>query len=80
MLVLEKYKYYRIRNMRKKFEIFYPSDYPEVEKQKTRYKPTGKNMLVMNNNGIFFLYNGEQFYPSIRKLSDVLPKYDVVWK
>jgi len=37
-------------------------------------------MVVMNGGGVFFLYNGEEYYPSIKKLSTVLFKYDVVWK
>lgn len=65
--------------MRVKFEIRYPSDHPEVELRGTKYKCKGKDMLVMNNAGIFFVYNGETYYPSLRRLSDVLSKYDVVW-
>jgi len=37
-------------------------------------------MVVMNGGGVFFLYNGEEYYPSIKKLSTVLFKYDVVRK
>ncbi len=66
--------------MRRKFKIFYPADHPEVEKRGKQYKAKGKDMLVMNNSGIFFLFNGADYYPSIRKLSNVLPKYDVVWE
>lgn len=67
--------------MKKKFKIMYPDDtfYPE-EKRGKPYKPEAKHMVVMNGQGVFFLYSGEEYYPSIRKLSDVLPKYDVVWK
>ena len=66
--------------MRQKFKIMYPSDYHEVDKRGQPYRPPTKCMVVMNGGGVFFLYNGEEYYPSIRKLSDVLPKYDVVWK
>lgn len=66
--------------MRKKFKILYPSDHPEVDKRGTTFKTKGKDMLVMNNEGIFFIFNGENYYPSIRKLTSDLPKYDVVWK
>jgi hypothetical protein len=65
---------------RKKFQIMHPSDHPEEDKRGTKYKPSSKSMVVMNADGVFFVYNGEGYYPSIKKLSDVLPKYDVVWK
>jgi hypothetical protein len=65
--------------MRKKFKIMYPSDYVDAEKRGKPYLAKGKDMVVMNGQGIFFLFNGETYYPSIRKLSDVLHKYDVVW-
>ena len=66
--------------MRKKFKIMYPADHHEPDKRGLPYKPPSNSMVVMNNAGIFFLFNGEQYYPSIRHLRDVLPKYDVVWK
>ena len=66
--------------MKKKFKIMYPEDYPLPEKRGQPYKPPAGKMLVMNNGGVFFLYDSEPYYPSIQKLSDVLPKYDVVWK
>jgi hypothetical protein len=64
---------------RKKFQIFYPEGHGDSTLAGKQYKPTGKNMLVMNNEGIFFVYNGETYYPSIRKLSDVIGKYNVKW-
>lgn len=66
--------------MRKKFEIYYSKDNPDPEKAGKRYKPKGKDMLVMNSSGIFFVYNGETYYPSIRKLVDKIGNFDVVWK
>ena len=66
--------------MKKKFKIMYPDDYYLDEKRGKPYKPPSECMVVMNGGGVFFLYDGEQYYPSIKKLSDVLPKYDVVWK
>jgi len=66
--------------MRKKFKIMYPSDWHDESKQGQPYHPPSKSMVVMNGSGIFFLFNGDDYYPSIKKLSDVLPKYDVVWK
>ena len=66
--------------MRAKFEIRYPTDHEDVELRGKKYKCKEKDMVVMNSSGIFFVYNGEPYYPSIRKLSDVLPKYDVVWR
>lgn len=66
--------------MKKKFYIKYSEDHPLPEKRGQPYKPPSQCMVVMNSSGVFFLYNGEPYYPSIRKLSDVLPKFDVVWK
>lgn len=64
--------------MRTKFKIMYPKDHPEKPGQP--FLTTGKDMVVMNGQGIFFVYNGEQYYPSIRPLYHVLAKYDVIWK
>lgn len=66
--------------MKKKFKIMYPEDHVDVEAHGKPYKPPTKFMVVMNGSGVFFLYNGEGYYSSTRKLSDVLYKYDVVWK
>tara|TARA_Y100000310_G_scaffold307018_1_gene348718 strand:- start:23139 stop:23339 length:201 start_codon:yes stop_codon:yes gene_type:complete len=63
--------------MRKKFKILYPKDHPEKAGQ--RYKPKGKDMVVMNSGGVFFLFGGDDYYSSIQPLKNVLPKYDVVW-
>ena len=63
--------------MRKKFKIYYPSDHPTHPGEV--YKPPSKRMICMNSSGVFFLYHDEDYYPTISKLSDVLPKYDVVW-
>ena len=65
--------------MRQKFRILYPKDHPEEDKRGTRYKPPEIHMVVMNGGGCFFLVGMEAYYPSVQKLSDVLPKYDVVW-
>jgi hypothetical protein len=65
--------------MRKKFKILYSSDHHEEEKRGLPFKPANNEMVVMNSNGVFFIFNGETYYPSIRPLSDVIPKYDVVW-
>jgi hypothetical protein len=62
--------------MRKKFKILYPSDH---EKAGQTYKPPNRKMVVMNQAGVFFLFTGEDYYPYIQHLSEVLPKYDVVW-
>ena len=58
----------------------YPEDHHEVEKRGKPFHTTGKDMVVMNGSGVFFLFNGAQYYPSIQPLFKVLPKYDVVWK
>lgn len=65
--------------MRKKFKIMYPSYHPDPDKAGKPYKPPENCMVVMNGSGVFFLYDNEPYYPSIRKLSKVLPSYDVVW-
>ena len=65
---------------RQKFSIYYPKDYVDSKLAGTKYKPPSNKMVVMSNDGIFFLYTGGEYYPYIQKLSDVLPKYDVVWK
>lgn len=66
--------------MKKKFKIMYPEDHHEPKLRGKPYKPPAKKMVVMNGSGVFFLYTGEEYYPYIEKLSEVLPKYDVVWK
>jgi len=66
--------------VRKKFKIFYSNDNQDPEKAGKQYKTSGKDMLVMNAEGIFFVFNGEQYYPSIMKLSSRIGNYDVVWE
>lgn len=66
--------------MRKKFSIYYPKDHEDPNLAGTKYKPKTNKMVVMNNDGVFFLYTNERYYPYLEKLSDVLPKYDVIWK
>lgn len=65
---------------RKKFRIKYPEDHPNPKLRGKRFKGnSGKDMIVMNGAGIFFMFNGETYYPGIQPLSNVLPKYDVEW-
>lgn len=66
--------------MRKKFKVFYSTDNQDTEKAGKRYKPTGKDMLVMNSAGVFFVFNGETYYHSIKPLVDKIGNYDVVWE
>lgn len=66
-------------NPRKKFAITYPIHHPDQALRGKRYRPEPKKMVVMNEAGIFFEYDGRDYYPSIRKLCEVLPAYDVVW-
>lgn len=65
--------------MRKKFEIYYSTDNHDSALAGMKYKPTGKDMLVMNSAGVFFVYNGEAYYPSITALVDKIGNYDVKW-
>jgi len=64
---------------RKKFQIFYPEDHHDSTLAGKQYKPKGQSMLVMNNEGIFFIFSGDSYSSSIRRLSDVIGKYDVKW-
>lgn len=66
--------------MRKKFKIMYSNDHHEIDKRGKPYKPPANSMVVMNGQGIFFLYIGEEYYPCITPLHDILPTYDVIWK
>ncbi len=66
--------------MRKKFRILYPQDHPNAEKHGKKYKPGKKSMVVMNQSGIFFEYCNMEYAAHINKLSDILPRYDVVWQ
>lgn len=66
--------------MRKKFKILYPMDHEDESKRGKPVKLEGKYMLVMNSDGIFFVYKGEPYSPYIKKLSDYVHKYDVVWE
>ena len=65
---------------KQKFKIMYPQEHHDASKRGQPFKPASKEMVVMNGGGVFFLFNGEVYYPSIRKLSLVLPRYDVVWE
>lgn len=45
-----------------------------------KYKLKEREMLVMNDQGIFFLVGNFMDYDTyVRKLSDVCPKYEVKW-
>lgn len=57
--------------MRKKFEIY---------QNGKKYKPRPEYMIVMNNEGVFFLVGMHQYYPSVSLLSREIGNYDVVWK
>lgn len=60
--------------MKKKFKII---DAPTGEK----IKLNEGEMLVMNSQGLFFVVGNIMGYDTyIRFLSDVCPKYEVVWK
>ena len=66
--------------MRNKFKIYYPEDHPDPEKAGKVFDPQGSyTMVVMNPDGIFYLYYTEYFRPTFKKLSTILPKYEVVW-
>lgn len=59
--------------MKKKFKVI---DLSTGEK----FKLIDGQMLVMNNQGVFFLVGNFRDYDTyVQKLSDVCPKYEVVW-
>lgn len=59
--------------MKKKFKIIDASSGEKI-------KLEDGEMLVMNGAGVFFLVTGMgEYYTGIRKLSEVYPKYDVIW-
>jgi hypothetical protein len=63
---------YRRKEMRKKFTIY---------RNGVKYKPKAGCMVVMNVEGVFFQIGGmDDYYMGLRKLSDVIGNYDVVWK
>lgn len=63
-----------------KFKIMYGLDHHEREKAGKPYLPPKDHMVVMNGQGIFFLFSNEDYCQHITKLSNVIYKYDVVWK
>ena len=65
--------------MRKKFKIMYPSR-NDADPSLAGKQHKGSGMVVMNSEGIFFEVTTDGWYTHIRKLSDVLPMYDVCWK
>lgn len=59
--------------MRKKFKVLDASTGEKVKLDKSQ-------MIVMNGEGVVFIVNGiNDYYTSITKLSNVIPKYDVIW-
>lgn len=65
---------------RKKFIIMYPANHSDPKLAGKPYIAPAKKMVVMNGQGIFLLYTGEEYYPFIQHLSDVIGNYDVIWK
>lgn len=60
--------------MKKKFKII------DVSTGKP-FKLSEGQMIVMNSDGVFFLVGGiGDYYMGIQRLSDVCPRYDVIWK
>lgn len=67
--------------MKVKYKIMYPSDHPDAGLAGKAYKPQAGRMVVMNGRGIFFLFDsGDYGEHCLQLLSNVLSKYDVVWK
>lgn len=58
--------------MKKRFKIY--------DKDGNKYKCRAGEMLVMNSEGVFFLVSGlNDYYTSVRKLSEKIGNYDVKW-
>lgn len=55
---------------RRKFKVFVDGK---------QYKPSGKKMVVCTSGGVFLIIDSDGFYTYVRKLSDVLPYYDIKW-
>ncbi len=62
--------------MKKKFKII---DASTGEKLKLKEREMMLHKWVMNSQGIFFMVGNDGWYWSVRKLSDVCPRFDVVW-
>ena len=67
-------------SQRKKFKIMYPADYWDKEKAGKPYLPGEHTFVVMSEGGVFFQVYMGPYDHSVVKRSDVLRKYDVVWK
>ncbi len=65
---------------RKKFVILYPTDHEDENLRGKKYKPQENKFVVMNGGGVFYLVSVEPYSHHCTKLSNVLPRYDVVWK
>lgn len=66
---------------RKKFKIMYPKDYWDKSKAGKPFIAPPKTMIVMNQGGVFFLIKEPAgCSATMQKLSDVIYKYDVIWK
>jgi hypothetical protein len=60
--------------MKKKFKIINTSTGQKI-------KLKSGEMIVMNDQGLFFVITGlNDYYTGIRKLSDVCPRFEVVWR
>ena len=60
--------------MKKKFKIIDTSTGQKIKLKEGE-------MLVMNSQGIFFIVGNFMDYDTyVRKLSDVCPRFDVIWK
>lgn len=65
--------------MRKKFKIIYPQDHHEPEKRGKPYKSNNVT-VVMTGGGVFLHITSGFGFNVVKPLSEVLPKFDVVWK
>ena len=65
---------------RKKFEVRYPQDHKDQSLAGKKFYKDGC-FVTMSTDGVFFLVNmSDSYYTSVSKLSNTLPKYDIVWK
>ena len=64
---------------KRKFKIFHSEQHSDPNKAGKKFKPNKNQMIIMNSDGIFFLYT-HCTYPYIMKLSELIGNYDVIWK
>lgn len=63
----------------KKFKILYPLDHMDASKAGKGYRLKDGCEVIMDGSGLFYIMNVSSFYPFVKPLLEVLPKFDVEW-